>query len=329
MTLAVVAGPMAIAWIDPLTRATAGDWDFVAFDPARPDPAAMAAATAAITPSFDARWPAAPALRLIQVPLVGVDQIDWAAVPDGVAVCHVTGHDVAVAEYVVLAMLAAARDFVGCVADFTAGSWARGSRAGGPLRRELAGATLGLIGLGGIGRAVAERAAALGMRVVACNRSTDAAAAGVADLRPLSEIAAVVGEADFIVVAIALTEATRGLIDARVLAAAKPTATLINVARGDCVDEAALYEACRDGRLGAAVLDVWYRYPSAGDPDPAPSRYPFADLPNVTMTPHVSAWTTGTVDRRVAQIAENLRRLREGLPLRFRLGPPARETPPW
>ncbi|EJN13530.1 phosphoglycerate dehydrogenase-like oxidoreductase [Bradyrhizobium sp. YR681] len=316
MSVALVVGSMAIGWIDKLTEATSGAWRFLPFDPAQPNPAVVDF-EALITPSYRSGWPAPPTLRLIQVPLVGIDQIDLGAVPSTVMICNVTGHDVAVAEYVIMTMLAAARNLLHIVADFGMGSWGMGSRAGGPLRRELSGATLGIIGCGGIGRAIAKRASALGMRVVGCNRTLGPPPPGVAELRPLADIAEIVAEADYIVVAIALTDETRGLIGARVLGRAQRSAVLINVARGECVDEAALFDACREQRLGGAVLDVWYRYPTPSDPAPPPSRFAFHSLPNVVMTPHISAWTTGTVDRRIQQIADNLIRLRRAEPLLF------------
>ena len=96
-----------------------------------------------------------------------------------------------------------------------------------------------------------------------------------------------------VVLSCALTSETTGLIDGRRLAAMKPGTFLINLARGPIADEEALYRALRDGVIGGAALDTWWRYPSAGDPQPRPSRYPFHELPNVIMTPHCSPRTDG------------------------------------
>jgi phosphoglycerate dehydrogenase-like enzyme len=91
----------------------------------------------------------------------------------------------------------------------------------------------------------------------------------------------------------------------------KPTAVLVNVARAEIVDEAALYQALRRGTLGGAILDVWYRYPTGAGPT-LPSRLPFHELGNVLMTPHVSGWTEGMLVARAEVIAENIRRVARG-----------------
>ena len=99
----------------------------------------------------------------------------------------------------------------------------------------------------------------------------------------------------------------------RARAEPKPTAVLINVARADIVDEGALYRALAEGTIAAAALDVWYRYPTGAGPTP-PSRYPFHELPNVLMTPHVSGWTEGMLAARAKVIAENIHRTARGEP---------------
>src|SRR5690606_11817630 len=125
---------------------------------------------------------------------------------------------------------------------------------------------------------------------------------------PLERLPEMLDGCDFAVVAVALTESTRGLIGAEALAALGPRGVLVNVARGPVVEEAALFAALSERRLGGAILDVWYRYPDPGDPDPSPAHADFAALPNVLMTPHISGWTEGTATRRIAMIAENIRR---------------------
>ena len=117
--------------------------------------------------------------------------------------------------------------------------------------------------------------------------------------------------ADYLAVTLALTPETRGLIGARELARLKPTAVLINVARGEVVDEDALYDALHRGAIAGAALDVWYRYPT-GDAPIHPAHRPFHALPNVLMTPHVSGWTDGMMDARAGVIAENIHRAARG-----------------
>jgi phosphoglycerate dehydrogenase-like enzyme len=119
-----------------------------------------------------------------------------------------------------------------------------------------------------------------------------------------------------VVVACPLAAETRGLLDARRLGLMKETGVLINVARGEVVDEDALFAALRDKTIHGATLDVWYNYPTITAREAAPSRHPFHELPNVYMTPHCSAWTEGLFERRWGFIAANLDRFARGEPLK-------------
>ena len=129
-----------------------------------------------------------------------------------------------------------------------------------------------------------------------------------------AELDRMLPQCDIVVIAAALAPETNGLIDARRLALMQPGALLINIGRGPIVDEEALYAALRDGRLGGAALDVWWRYPTAAERHPPPSRFPFHDLPNVLMTPHSSSFTEGSADRRYGGIVANIDRLSRGEP---------------
>jgi phosphoglycerate dehydrogenase-like enzyme len=120
---------------------------------------------------------------------------------------------------------------------------------------------------------------------------------------------------DTLLIACGLAPETRGLIDARRLSLLKPGALLINIARAPIVDEDALYDALKGGHLGGAALDVWWQYPSAGEPDRRPSRRPFHELPNVLMTPHSSSSSDATAERRWSVVAANLDRFARGEPL--------------
>jgi phosphoglycerate dehydrogenase-like enzyme len=121
--------------------------------------------------------------------------------------------------------------------------------------------------------------------------------------------------ADAVVVSLPLTENTQGLVDARAIASMRPDAVLINVGRGAVIDEKALYEALAARRIGGAVIDTWYQYPTPTQPECAPSQYDFSALDNVLMTPHMSGWTAGTVRRRQETLADNIERLSRDEPL--------------
>lgn len=276
----------------------------------------LGGADAIVSKRFTAGMAASAAdLRLIHTPGAGTNQIDFSAVPAGVAVCNCYGHEAAIAEYSFMAMLALNRDLLNMDARFRAGDWS--DRATRGPQRQIKGKTLGVIGLGRIGSEVARLGRAFGMRVVAVTRSPDpnrATALGLSALDGLDQIEAMVTGADFVVVAVPLEANTVGLIGADTLGAMKPTAFLVNVARGEVIDEESLYDALRDGRIAGAALDVWYRYPE-GTATVRPSVFPFFGLPNVIVTPHVAGWTEETFQHRWATIDDNLRRLTTGEPL--------------
>lgn len=289
---------------------------FLEHDPKVRLAAALAEADALITMAWDRSFPAAPRMRLLQSPGTGYEGIDLAALAPQVAVCNSYGHAEGVAEYTLLAMLLWCVQFEEAERSFRAGSWRYSGRMNGPINEELYGKTVGIVGLGSIGLAVAQRAAAFGMRVLGCNRTLRPDIRTVERQYPLAEIDAMLRESDYVVVAPALAPETLHLIDRARFAAMKPGAVLINVGRGTIVEEQALYEALRERKIRGATIDAWYRYPSREIPDVPPSRFPFHELDNLRMTPHTSAWTTGMVDRRWDEIADNLDRLAQGMPLR-------------
>jgi phosphoglycerate dehydrogenase-like enzyme len=178
----------------------------------------------------------------------------------------------------------------------------------------LQSATMGIVGLGGIGREVARQAHALGMRVLATRRSVFAPANGtdgVDRLLPADQLLQMAAESDFLAVCAQLTAETAGLIDGSVLAALKPGAVLINVARGEEVDEDALIEALVNGDLRGAVLDVY-----AGELAGQPPRPELLELPQVLLTPHISGRGDPSAGEPVRQLfAANLRRFLLGEPL--------------
>jgi len=293
---------------------------FLESDPQEDLARALAAADVFISMHWNRSLPPAPKLKLIQSPGTGVDCIDFAAVPPGVRVCNCYGHAEGTAEYVMLAILlwCHVHFLPGAKSFREEGSWRYSGRVNGPINDELYGKTVGILGLGTIGQAVAMRAKGFGTRVVACNR-TLREAAHVDAQYPLAKIDEFLAECDFLVIAAALAPQTERLIDARRLAKMKPSAVLINVGRGPIVEEDALYAALKEKRIRGATLDVWNAYPSKDNLTIAPSKHPFHELDNVWMTPHTAAWTTGMVDRRWTEIAANLDRLARGEPLRYQL----------
>lgn len=260
---------------------------------------------------------AATRLKLVQVPGAGLDRIDRSALPAQTALANAYGHEVGIAEYVIGAMLAMTRSYARLDAALRRGVWESQWGVGGsppPAWPELAGKTLGILGYGRIGQALARRARAFDMDVCAIRRDVaHGDADGLSLLGGPDALDTVLRRADYLAVTLSLNDQTRGRIGARELGLMKPTARLINVARAEILDEDALYRALAERRLAGAALDVWYRYPK--EPGPTwPARRPFHELDNVLMTPHVSGWTEGMLEARATLIAENIRRTARGEP---------------
>lgn len=276
-------------------------------------PAAAAEADILVSNHWRADYPPALKVRLVQSVATGVDLFDMAALPKGVVVCNAFGHETAIAEYVLMTMLALHHRLFEISGEFRErASWRTSWVEGGEPHGELRGSTLGIVGYGRVGREVARRAAPFGCRILAANRSAREPGAGVERVYPLDELDQMLPDCDTVALCTALGPETTGLIDARRLALMKPTAFLINIARGQVAEENALYGALRDRTIAGAALDVWWDYPNAADPNRRGSRHPFHELPNVIVTPHNSGWTAGMVGRRWNEIAGNLGRFVRG-----------------
>lgn len=237
----------------------------------------------------------APKLRLIQKIGSGVNTIDVeAAKRRGIAVCNLPGtNSRAVAEMTLLLMLACLRRLPQLHGSVLRASWADAWALQNSLG-ELGGRTVGLMGYGEVPRILAPILEALGASVRYWSRS-----------RSNADFETVLTTSDIVSLHLPLTAETERLIDPRRM---KRRAILVNTARGGLVDEAALVEALKSGQLAAAGLDVFSR-------EPLPAGHPLLALSNVVCTPHL-AWLTGeTLDRSIAAALENVRRLREGLPL--------------
>jgi phosphoglycerate dehydrogenase-like enzyme len=269
---------------------------------------AYAQAQAIVGVKFDASLPVPADLTLFHVPGAGYDAVNLDLLPASAAVCNCFGHEQAIAEYAMAALLTRAIPLADADRRLRQGDWAYWAGAPERVHDEIAGRTIGLLGFGHIGKAIAARAKAFEMRVHVANRSPVAPSPLVDQAFTLDRLAEFLGSIDAVVVSMPLTEETRGIIGKDALAAMRPGAVLVNVGRGPTVDEEALYDALKNRRIGGAVIDTWYRYPQADDASPLPSKLPFHELSNVLMTPHMSGWTDGTIRRRQAVIAGNIRR---------------------
>lgn len=275
---------------------------------------ALSKATAMISLGWKPEWQdATTTLRMIQAPGAGVDAYDSKALPKGCALCNVYEHATPIAEYTMGALVALTTGMVRRDRAFRQGSWEGTGRRDGIPHDELCGSTLGLIGYGTIGREIAVRAQAFGMKVRAVRSRVTSESDPLLDwLGSPERLRELLETSDHVVVCCPLTETTRGLLNAERLSWMKPRAHLINVARAEVADEQALCDVLKSKRIAGAALDVWYRYPASGFDVMLPSTAPFHELENVIMTPHLSAWTHAMVERRWTKMAENLDALEEG-----------------
>jgi D-3-phosphoglycerate dehydrogenase len=239
---------------------------------------------------------AATALKIVGRAGIGVDNIDIAAASRrGVLVENApSGNSVTTAEHAIALLCSLARNVPQATASMKAGKWEKNKLEG----RELLGKNIGVIGLGNIGRLVAERARGLKMKVLGYDPfiSRDAAARLGVELLSFDDLLA---RADFLTVHTPLTDETRGLLGAEAFAAVKPGVYLVNAARGGIVDEKALVAALESGQVGGVALDVF-------ETEPPPADHPLLADPRVVCTPHLGASTGEAQDKVAVEIAEQI-----------------------
>jgi phosphoglycerate dehydrogenase-like enzyme len=275
-------------------------------------PAALADAEVFVGFTFPRQhFAAARRLRWVQSASAGIEaNLFPEMVASDVVLTNGAGlHSLSIPEHVLAQMLVLARNFHEAARLQAARQWNRFQciAFGGGVR-ELCGSRLAILGAGAIGRSLAQKAAALGqhVRVLRRDASRPVPGAEVCGPEALDEL---LRWADFVVLALPLTPATRGLIGERALAAMKSDAYLINVGRGELIDEAALVRALERGAIAGAALDVFQQ-------EPLPPEHPFWGLPNAVLTPHVSGYTPNYFRKVLDLFEENLERFRDGRPLR-------------
>lgn len=266
---------------------------------------------------FPPEWAAAaPQLKLILAPGAGYDGVSLEAVPAGVPVANTFHHAASIAEYVLATAILMRRDLAWQDRELRDGRWASSVyKPGVPQPPTLATARVGIVGYGGIGEATWGLFRSLGASGRAVSRTPRAEPPdGLEWFAGMDRLDDLLRESDVVVVCAPLTPETEGLIGRHELELIGPEGLLINVSRGPLVEPEALYAALASGTLGAAVLDVWYSYPSGGF-EARPSEQPFGELPNVFMTPHVSGVTSATFLGRADDVAANIRHLHDGEPI--------------
>lgn len=272
--------------------------------------------------SIPDRWQElAPKLRWLQYPGAGVDGLRASGLLERdsrVVVTTATGiHAVTISEYAFGSMLMFNWNWSQMVRLQDSHVWAKSAGWYSLGGRELAGQSLGVVGMGSIGRRIAQMGRAFGMRVLGMRRSFHGEQISDPDLDqsyPPERLRELLSQSDYVVLAVPLTAETERFIGEAELRAMKPNAYLVNIARGRVIDEQALIRALREGWIAGAGLDV-------AEIEPLPSNSPLYSLPNVILTPHI-AGVSVHYEKRLAEVfAENLRRYRMGEPLINRFDP--------
>ncbi|MBW3620412.1 MAG: 3-phosphoglycerate dehydrogenase [Actinobacteria bacterium] len=245
----------------------------------------------------------APTCELVQVPAAGLDSVDVDACrAAGIPVASCAGlNTVGVAEWCVWAAIDALRKLSWSDRALRAGSWEQLGHA----RYELAGKTVGVVGMGDVGRAVAERLAVFGVDLVYWTRRRRPPEEEARLAVRWAELDDLLAEADIVILAVALTAGTRHLLDAARLTRMKPSAVVVNAARGEVTDEAALAAALREGRLHGAAVDAF-------STEPPPPDHPLVGEELAVLTPHVAGATAESVGRILGRVFANLTAVLEG-----------------
>lgn len=257
------------------------------------------------SPALRENWAAASSLKWVHVSAAGVSQLLFDDLINS-DVEYTNSRGVlsrAIAEFALAFVLDIAKDAQGSL------RLQQGRRWQHRVTRKIQGQRTLVVGTGSIGREIASLFRAVGLRVSGAGRSGRPGDAYFEEIHSSKDLALVVGDFDYIVLAAPLTDDTRGLVDAAVLAAMKPTAHLINVGRGELVRTDSLVDALRSGSIAGAALDVVH-------PEPLPAEHPLWSMDNVILTPHMSGDTEDYLDDLGKLFVENLWRFSRGEPLR-------------
>jgi phosphoglycerate dehydrogenase-like enzyme len=243
-------------------------------------------------------------LRWLHYSSTGVEQLPLAQFEErGIVLTNGAGlYATPIAEHTVMCMLAARRNFPAMLRAHAAARWQ--PEVGGD--QELWGTRVLIVGYGKLGSAIAQRLVPFGVEVLAARRSGDATGEGVLGVR---DWRSVLGEVDFVILTLPSTPATRGILGADELRAMRPDAWVVNVARGSLVDERALVDALRAGRLGGAILDAFAQ-------EPLPAKHPLWRMENVILSAHSSYRSRRLAERDLELFTGNLERVVDGRPLR-------------
>ena len=248
-------------------------------------------------------------LKAIFMPGAGWDKISAESIPEGCVVTNSYEHENAIAEYVVMSMIALDRELINAHNNFSEKKWDYFPSRFGPFK-ELSGRNVVVIGLGRIGQKVLEYTKVFGMNNYAVEeQKVDKKVVKDLQINEIfapKEMTKIISKSDFVIVCVPYIKSTKGLIGEKEIYSMKSDAFIINPARGPIIQEEHLYYALKSNRISGACLDTWYTYPKSDSDHPSPSKYDFGNLKNVILTPHVCGSTYGTFSRRMKIVGQNI-----------------------
>jgi phosphoglycerate dehydrogenase-like enzyme/ribonuclease HI len=252
-------------------------------------------------------------LKLFQIPFAGVDKVNleiFKKFPK-IMICNTHGNNHAVSEHAICLLLALAKNLVNNDRDLRKGKWH------GFVTKEttiqLHGKNLGIIGLGSIGLEIAKKALSFGMNIYAIKRSFQKGEKldkkyGLTFLGDHEQLEYVIEKSDFIIIAVPLTAKTENMINGNILKLMKGK-FIINIGRGNVINEKALYQNLKNGNLAGAAIDTWYQYPNKSHREVIPSKYPFHELSNIIMTPHNAGYSDRAIEENILSVYKNIVRV--------------------
>ena len=245
-------------------------------------------------------------LKLLHLPGAGYDGIDFSKISKKTKVCNVYGHEVPIAEYCIANILSWEINLINKANNFKKLDWKDSLIFGAHPHGELYNKKIGILGYGKIGKEISKKLYSFNTKVITFTRRRIKKNSFLSAVHLSSDIKKYIQSVDYLIIACTLNASTENFIDKDILNLMKNTAVIVNVARGEIVNEKDLFFALRSNKIGGAIIDTWYRYPSPLNKKFKPSTYDFNKLKNIVMTPHVSAWSKNMVARRAELIKKNI-----------------------
>lgn len=261
--------------------------------------------------------PSAPNLKLLQLPGSGTDGVNFSLLPKNCKVCNVYEHEIPISEYVISNILNFETGIFQKINTFKKNNWKDSLLFSTNGHGELHTKKIGILGLGRIGKEIAKKVNVFGVNIIAISRDTKKKIKNISKTIHYSQIQNVLPDLDYLIISCDLNKTTLNIISEKNISLLKKSAVIVNIARGPIINEKALYYALEKKKIGGAIIDTWYRYPSKLYKKKfKPAHYNFSKFKNIIMTPHLSCLSSKMLERRMQVIRSNIIALSKGTKLK-------------